>query len=37
MTTRRAWQLFESRVAAFFGTLRKPLSGNDSGIQENEQ
>jgi len=31
MTTRRAWQLFEARVAAFFGTRRKPLSGGDSG------
>jgi len=30
MTTRRAWQLFEQRVAALFGTRRKPLSGGDS-------
>jgi hypothetical protein len=30
-TTRRTWQMFEQRVAAFFGTRRKPLSGGGSG------
>jgi len=31
MTDRTTWQKFERRVAAFFGTKRKPLSGGNSG------
>jgi hypothetical protein len=34
MTHRRTWQKFEARVAAYFGTVRKALSG--SGGQEDQ-
>jgi hypothetical protein len=30
-TDRSTWKRFEQRVAAFFGTRRKPLSGGNSG------
>lgn len=30
-TDRSTWKKFERRVAAFFGTKRKPLSGGNSG------
>ncbi len=30
-TDRSTWKKFERRVAAFFGTRRKPLSGGNSG------
>ena len=31
-TSRRAWQIFEQRVARFFGSERNPLSGSGAGL-----